>query len=107
MRLSDGTVTRLTSFGYGWHISARNYQSRGVVVSAFGPNLPEWGTHSDEAILVGLDALDDIQTVCLMSSITNDYWAEPQPTISPDGSKIIFAGKDGLGTYFCSTIATA
>lgn len=86
-RLSDGVVSQLNDVSFGVHTSARNFKSRGYVVSNFTVNSP------DKGYLVSLNggAHIDIGTVVYNA----DYWSQPQITVSPDGSQFLWAVTSG------------
>jgi hypothetical protein len=90
-RLEDGRVTRLTTSGFAGHTSARNLGARGRVVVSFAPDADSWGPYSDQVLSVSTSRKDDVRVVARMHARVDDYWSEPQPGVSPDGRRVIFA----------------
>jgi hypothetical protein len=95
-RMSDGFIQPLTDFGYGIHASARNYLNRNGVLVNFADISSPWDTHRDEALLIDHNnpgaftiAIPDLG----FTPGDSDYWAEPQPSISPDGAYVIWAAR--------------
>ncbi len=99
-RLADGQITRLTSKGYAGHTSARNVAAspRDRVVASFAPNAEAWGPWSDTVLSVGTDRLDDLVVIGRMQAKVDDYWSQPQPTVSPDGRLVLWASNFGGST---------
>ena len=93
-RLSDGAITILTS-GRGFtHTSARALGRPGWV----------YGSGNDIAA-IRLDGSGTVQPYAQTRSIWDkNYWAEPQASPSPDGSRVVFASNWGdprgpIGAY--------
>ena len=91
-------MTVLTSYTYGWHTSARNTaaRSKGVLVS-FADVEPH--SHRNQAMLLSIDSpgVESIAIPAMGFTLPDDYWNQPQPCISPDGTHVIWAKKDGAG----------
>ena len=103
-RLRDGHVTRLTTAGYGWHTSARNYRVPGTVVSSFAANAPSWGPYSDQMLVVSTKRFDGIQVAGKQYASQTDYWAETQPVFSPDGRMLLWARGESGGVSAWLTV---
>lgn len=91
-RLGDLAVTPWAAGGYGWHTSARNTQARhlGVLASMFPA--PTSSTQGNQAILVRPSSVTvAVPDLAFPGSDYNDYWAQPQATISPDGTHVVWA----------------
>jgi hypothetical protein len=94
VRLRDGAMTSLTTGGYARHSSTRDTALRGMVVSSFEPNSPPY---SDEIGLINLDG-NAVYRVAHHYDLETDYEAEVIPSISPDGTRVIFASNWGSST---------
>lgn len=96
-RLRDGKVTRLTSAGYVGHTSTRNVGARGFAVASFAPDAAAWGPYSDQVLRVETRGRDHIEVIARMHARPTDYWAQPQPTVSPLGNAVLWASNWGQG----------
>jgi Tol biopolymer transport system component len=91
VRLADGAITQLTTGGYGRHSSTRDTTSRIVAVSSFEPDASHtYGPYNGEIALVNLDG-SAVYRLAHHNTIVTDYEAEAIPSISPDGTRVIFS----------------
>jgi hypothetical protein len=98
-RLSDGVVTLLEHGGYGSHTSTRNLGRPGWAYLSFFQS-DENPPYSQEVAAVKLDGSGVVERLVQHRSTedVHDYYAEAQPSPSPDGSKVIFASDWGDAT---------
>ena len=93
-RLDTGEVTVLTPFGYAQHTSARSHRKPGFVVADFYGGA-QWGPYSQHVVLIDVNRPGAVVDLGPTGSNINDYWAEPQPCLSPSGSRVIYASNQG------------
>jgi hypothetical protein len=95
-RLADGVTTLLSRGGYGSHTTTRNLARPGWAYASFFES-NENPPYSKEIAAIKLDGSGTVQRLGHHRSTedTHDYYAEAQPSPSPDGSKVIFASDWG------------
>ncbi len=95
-RLVDGKVTVLTDGGYASHTSTRNTARPGwAYVTYKGPREAPWLPYSDEIIAVKLDGSMETVRIVQTNSAQNGYLTEQHGSVSPDGTKVIWASNWG------------
>lgn len=94
VRLKDGAITKLTTGGYGRHSSTRDTTFRFAAVSSFEPDA---APYKGEIALVNLDG-SAVYRLAHHYTVVTDYEAEAIPTISPDGTRVIFSSNWGASS---------
>lgn len=97
-RLSDGTVTVLTSGGYASHSSTRNLARPGWVYVTYNHLGPSWPPYHDELIAVPPDGSGAVQRLAKLHNEVIDYKGESQGVPRPDGRQVIFASNWNSGS---------
>ena len=91
-RLTDGKVTVLTPGGWASHTSARNIRRPGWAYATYKRGTSnKWLPYSDEICAVKLDGSMTVQRLGHTHSERSGYLSEQHGSVSPDGTKVIFA----------------
>ena len=89
-RLRDGVVTRLTEKGYAVHTCARNIHQPGWVYVSY--QIARKGSpYNCEVVAVKLDGSLEVRRLFHSHYAKNGYLTETHPSVSPDGTKVIWA----------------
>jgi hypothetical protein len=94
-KLTNGERTQLSSGGWSIHTSARAQNTRAYCIANAGPESGQYPPYDDEIIMCALDG-SKVWRICHMHCpLEVDYSAQPQPSHSPDGGRVIFASAWG------------
>ena len=89
-RLRDGSVTVLTENGYAAHATARNIFQPGWAYVSYHI-ATNWPPYNCEVAAVKLDGSFTVRRLFHTHYIKSGYLTETHPSVSPDGTKIIWA----------------
>ena len=89
-RLRDGGVIALTEKGYAAHTTARNTSQPGWVYVSYHA-ATNWPPYNCEVVAVKLDGSKKVKRLFHTHYAKSGYLSETHPSVSPDGTKIIWA----------------
>jgi hypothetical protein len=96
VRLKDGSMSPLTTGGYGRHTSTRDTRSKVWAVSSM-ESVSNYPPYNAEIVLSNVDG-SIVYRLAHHRSRYTDYESEVIPTISPDGKHVLFASNWGASS---------